>query len=171
MSMKGIFGITHVPRQKYWPVMPVEHIASCFWGKLQVHHQVTFAYCCSLYIAALCDDETCDYTTRSLNLRAIRDSQRGTFILTSILRQMCTSSSLFSDSNRCMDKVEANFRNSVEKEVARITPQKIKAKKPTWKLGSSFSLKKPVKILLKVLIDDDIDLIHRGHPRNVKLRD
>ncbi|GKE61824.1 copper amine oxidase, partial [Tanacetum coccineum] len=25
-----IFGITHVPRQKYWPVMLVEHIASCF---------------------------------------------------------------------------------------------------------------------------------------------
>ncbi|GKC69963.1 transformation/transcription domain-associated protein-like protein isoform X2, partial [Tanacetum coccineum] len=43
-----------------------------------------------------------------------------------ILRQMCTSSSLFSDSNRCMDKVEANFRNSVEKEVARITPQKVR---------------------------------------------
>ncbi|GJV98986.1 nucleotide-binding alpha-beta plait domain-containing protein [Tanacetum coccineum] len=276
-----IFGITHVPRQKYWPVMPVEHIASCFCSCfvtaseifLRFGHQIhpvvsrlcafiegtspsmladclgvdpskfqskssevanndhsgsvivvaddgcsgTFdcpsiisyirtvaletstdvqdqspntsfwnKLCClkcqvevppvsvanhvkkraELFISTnykglmTCDDETCDYTTRSLNLRVIGDSQRGTFILTSILRQMCTSSSLFSDSNRCMDKVEANFRNSVEKEVARITPQKIKAKKPTWKLGSSFSLKKPVKILLKVLIDDDIDLIH-----------
>ncbi|GKE21589.1 hypothetical protein Tco_1433101, partial [Tanacetum coccineum] len=29
-SRNGIFGITHVPRQKYWPVMLVEHIASCF---------------------------------------------------------------------------------------------------------------------------------------------
>ncbi|PWA13736.1 protein TOPLESS [Artemisia annua] len=37
----------------------------------------------------------------------------------------------------------------------------IKAKKPTWKLGSSFSLKKPVKSLL--LIDDDMDLIDEDH--------
>ncbi|PWA53605.1 pumilio 23 [Artemisia annua] len=35
----------------------------------------------------------------------------------------------------------------------------IKAKKPTWKFGSSFSLKKMVKSLPKVLIDDDMDLI------------
>lgn len=35
----------------------------------------------------------------------------------------------------------------------------IKGKKPTWKIGSSFSLKKPVKTLLKVQIDDDMDLI------------
>jgi SAM-dependent methyltransferase len=41
----------------------------------------------------------------------------------------------------------------------RIKAKQIKAKKPTWKLGSSFSLKKPVKSLPKVLIDDDMDLI------------
>ncbi|KAI3710827.1 hypothetical protein L2E82_40621 [Cichorium intybus] len=35
----------------------------------------------------------------------------------------------------------------------------IKAKKPTWKIGSSFSLKKPVKSLPKVQIVDDMDLI------------
>ncbi|KAK1438624.1 hypothetical protein QVD17_04433 [Tagetes erecta] len=35
----------------------------------------------------------------------------------------------------------------------------IKGKKPTWKIGSSFSLKKPVKSLPKVQIDDDMDLI------------
>ncbi|PWA38000.1 anamorsin [Artemisia annua] len=35
----------------------------------------------------------------------------------------------------------------------------IKAKKPTWKFGSSFFLKKTVKSLPKVLIDDDMDLI------------
>ncbi|KAK9053141.1 hypothetical protein SSX86_029771 [Deinandra increscens subsp. villosa] len=35
----------------------------------------------------------------------------------------------------------------------------IKGKKPTWKIGSSFSLKKPVKTLPKVQIDDDMDLI------------
>ncbi|XP_071703053.1 anamorsin homolog [Rutidosis leptorrhynchoides] len=35
----------------------------------------------------------------------------------------------------------------------------IKAKKPSWKIGSSFSLKKPVKSLPKVQIDDDMDLI------------
>ncbi|KAJ0630679.1 putative anamorsin, methyltransferase type 11, S-adenosyl-L-methionine-dependent methyltransferase [Helianthus annuus] len=35
----------------------------------------------------------------------------------------------------------------------------IKGKKPTWKIGSSFSLKKPVKSLPKVQIVDDMDLI------------
>ncbi|CAN8255916.1 unnamed protein product [Cochlearia groenlandica] len=35
----------------------------------------------------------------------------------------------------------------------------IKAKKPSWKIGSSFALKKPVKNLLKVNLDDDLDLI------------
>ncbi|GJY95029.1 DNA polymerase alpha catalytic subunit [Tanacetum coccineum] len=109
----------------------------------------------------MCDDETCDYTTRSLNLRVIGDSERGTYSEANVYKQL----SFLLDANRCIDKVEANFRNSVEKEVARITPLVElssliqKAKKPTWKLGSSFSLKKPVKILLKVLIDDDIDLI------------
>ncbi|XP_010420590.1 PREDICTED: anamorsin homolog isoform X3 [Camelina sativa] len=35
----------------------------------------------------------------------------------------------------------------------------IKAKKPSWKIGSSFALKKPAKILFKVNLDDDLDLI------------
>nr|GEV73007.1 anamorsin homolog [Tanacetum cinerariifolium] len=35
----------------------------------------------------------------------------------------------------------------------------IKAKKHTWKLGLLFYLKKPMKILPKVLIDDEMDLI------------
>ncbi|KAJ0261156.1 Anamorsin [Hirschfeldia incana] len=36
----------------------------------------------------------------------------------------------------------------------------IKAKKPTWKIGSSFSLKKPAtKTLPKINLDDDLDLI------------
>ncbi|GMP99270.1 hypothetical protein CsSME_00046804 [Camellia sinensis var. sinensis] len=38
--------------------------------------------------------------------------------------------------------------------------QTIKARKPSWKIGSSFSLKsKPAKSLPKVQIDDDMDLI------------
>ncbi|CAF2120190.1 unnamed protein product, partial [Brassica napus] len=36
----------------------------------------------------------------------------------------------------------------------------IKAKKPTWKIGSSFALKKPAKTTLpKINLDDDLDLI------------
>lgn len=35
----------------------------------------------------------------------------------------------------------------------------IKCKKPSWKIGSSFSLKKPVKSLPKVQLVDDMDLI------------
>ncbi|KAF2536000.1 hypothetical protein F2Q68_00022455, partial [Brassica cretica] len=38
-------------------------------------------------------------------------------------------------------------------------PLKIKAKKPSWKIDSSFALKKPAKTLLKVNLDDDLDLI------------
>lgn len=35
----------------------------------------------------------------------------------------------------------------------------IKAKKPTWKIGSSFALKKPAKALPKVNLGDALDLI------------
>ncbi|CAH2072440.1 unnamed protein product, partial [Thlaspi arvense] len=35
----------------------------------------------------------------------------------------------------------------------------IKAKKPSWKIGSSFALKKPANTLLKINMDDDSDLI------------
>ncbi|KAF8047934.1 hypothetical protein N665_2759s0006 [Sinapis alba] len=35
----------------------------------------------------------------------------------------------------------------------------IKAKKPSWKIGSSFALKKPAKTFPKVNLDDDLDLI------------
>ena len=35
----------------------------------------------------------------------------------------------------------------------------ITAKKSSWKIGSSFALKKPSKTLLKVNLDDDLDLI------------
>lgn len=35
----------------------------------------------------------------------------------------------------------------------------VTGKKPSWKIGSSFSLKKIPKVLPKVHIDDDMDLI------------
>ncbi|KAI7743103.1 hypothetical protein M8C21_013597 [Ambrosia artemisiifolia] len=35
----------------------------------------------------------------------------------------------------------------------------VKGKKPSWKIGSSFSLKKPVKTLPKIQVDDEMDLI------------
>lgn len=35
----------------------------------------------------------------------------------------------------------------------------VKAKKPSWKIGSSFTIKKTVKNPLKIQIDDDSDLI------------
>ena len=39
-------------------------------------------------------------------------------------------------------------------------PMQITAKKPTWKIGSSFALKKPAKTTLpKINLDDDLDLI------------
>ncbi|PWA66889.1 DNA polymerase alpha catalytic subunit [Artemisia annua] len=83
-----------------------------------------------------CDDETCDYTTRSLNLRVIGDSERGTvcpnyprcngrlvrqYSEANVYKQLSYFCYLL-DANRCIDKVEAKFKISVEKEVARITP-------------------------------------------------
>ncbi|KAI5312313.1 hypothetical protein L3X38_041486 [Prunus dulcis] len=38
-------------------------------------------------------------------------------------------------------------------------PYQVKAKKPSWKIGSSFALKKTTKSLPKVQINDDSDLI------------
>ncbi|XP_043716179.1 anamorsin homolog [Telopea speciosissima] len=40
-----------------------------------------------------------------------------------------------------------------------VLPLTIKAKKPSWKIGSSFSIKKKTQSLPKVQIDDDMDLI------------
>ncbi|XP_060192416.1 DNA polymerase alpha catalytic subunit isoform X1 [Lycium barbarum] len=84
----------------------------------------------------MCDDETCNYTTRSLNLRVIGDSERGTVCPNyprcngHLLRQY-TEADLYRqlayfcyvlDTVRCIDKVESNMRIQVEKELARIRP-------------------------------------------------
>ena len=43
--------------------------------------------------------------------------------------------------------------------MANLICEQITAKKPSWKVGSSFSIKKVAKSLPKVQIDDDSDLI------------
>lgn len=72
-----------------------------------------------------CDDETCDYTTRSLNLRVIGDSERGTVCLNyprsngRLVRQYSEANvykqffyfCYLLDANRCIDKVEAKLKN------------------------------------------------------------
>ncbi|CAN4082922.1 unnamed protein product [Withania somnifera] len=84
----------------------------------------------------MCDDETCNYTTRSLNLRVIGDSERGTVCPNyprcngHLLRQYTEADlyrqlSYFSyvlDTVRCINKVESNMRIQVEKELVRIRP-------------------------------------------------
>ncbi|KVI09047.1 DNA-directed DNA polymerase, family B [Cynara cardunculus var. scolymus] len=87
-------------------------------------------------IANQCDDETCDYTTRSLNLRVVGDSERGTicpnyprcngrlvrqYSEADVYKQLSYFCYLL-DAARCIDKVDGKLRASVEKEVARITP-------------------------------------------------
>ncbi|KAL8247014.1 hypothetical protein R6Q59_008230 [Mikania micrantha] len=82
-----------------------------------------------------CDDETCNYTTRSLNLRVIGDSERGTvcpnyprcngrlvrqYSEADVYKQLSYFCYLL-DVDRCIDKVEVKFRALVEKELARIT--------------------------------------------------
>ncbi|KAJ8546171.1 hypothetical protein K7X08_018754 [Anisodus acutangulus] len=84
----------------------------------------------------MCDDETCNYTTRSLNLRVIGDSERGTvcpnyprcnghllgqYTEADLYRQLAYFRYVL-DTVRCIDKVESNMRIQVEKELARIRP-------------------------------------------------
>jgi hypothetical protein len=40
-----------------------------------------------------------------------------------------------------------------------LLPSQVKAKKPVWKIGSSFTIKKVAKSAPKVQINDDFDLI------------
>ncbi|XP_019267003.1 PREDICTED: DNA polymerase alpha catalytic subunit [Nicotiana attenuata] len=84
----------------------------------------------------MCDDETCNCTTRSLNLRVIGDSERGTVCpnyprCNGHLQRQYTEADLYRqlayfcyvlDTVRCIDKVESNMRIQVEKELARIRP-------------------------------------------------
>ncbi|KAG6729216.1 hypothetical protein I3842_01G015200 [Carya illinoinensis] len=58
-----------------------------------------------------CDDETCKYTTRSLNLRLLGDSERGT---------VCPNYPRCN--GRLVRKVEASNRLPLEKELAKIRP-------------------------------------------------
>ncbi|PWA71949.1 chloride channel, voltage gated [Artemisia annua] len=59
----------------------------------------------------------------------------------------------------CEELAGCRFSDIEVVQVAELQSFGIKAKKPTWKLDSSFSLKKTVKSFPKVLIDDDMDLI------------
>ncbi|KAG6424697.1 hypothetical protein SASPL_115117 [Salvia splendens] len=92
----------------------------------------------SIYYKGLmmCDDETCNYTTRGVNLRAQGDSERGTtcpnyprcnghlirkYTEADLYRQL-TYFCYTLDTVRCISKMEADKRLAVEKEVARIRP-------------------------------------------------
>uniref|UniRef100_A0A7C9DCJ8 Zinc finger DNA-directed DNA polymerase family B alpha domain-containing protein n=2 Tax=Opuntia streptacantha TaxID=393608 RepID=A0A7C9DCJ8_OPUST len=84
----------------------------------------------------MCDDETCKYTTRSLNLRVIGDSERGTVCpnyprCNGRLVRKYTEADLYKqlsyfchvlDTDRCIDKVDANAILRLEKELARVRP-------------------------------------------------
>ncbi|KAL6007618.1 hypothetical protein ACLOJK_033117 [Asimina triloba] len=92
----------------------------------------------STYYTALmtCDDEICKYTTRSLNLRVIGDSERGTvcpnyprcnghlirqYTEVDLYKQLSYFCYLL-DTERFIEKLEHNARLAVEKELARIRP-------------------------------------------------
>ncbi|KAG8384365.1 hypothetical protein BUALT_Bualt04G0110500 [Buddleja alternifolia] len=84
----------------------------------------------------MCDDETCNYTTRSVNLRALGDSERGTtcpnyprcnghlirkYTEADLYRQL-TYFCYTLDTVRCIDKIEGDKKLAVEKELSRIRP-------------------------------------------------
>ncbi|KAL1561351.1 DNA-directed DNA polymerase [Salvia divinorum] len=92
----------------------------------------------SIYYKGLmmCDDETCNYTTRGVNLRAMGDSERGTtcpnyprcnghlirkYTEADLYRQL-TYFCYTLDTVRCISKMEADKRFAMEKELARLRP-------------------------------------------------
>ncbi|KAL2520250.1 DNA polymerase alpha catalytic subunit [Forsythia ovata] len=84
----------------------------------------------------MCDDETCNYTTRSLNLRLLGDSNRGTvcpnyprcnghllrkYTEADLYRQLTYFCNIL-DTVRCIDKIESSNRITVEKELDKVRP-------------------------------------------------
>ncbi|CAI9754278.1 unnamed protein product [Fraxinus pennsylvanica] len=84
----------------------------------------------------MCDDETCNYSTRSLNLRVLGDSDRGTvcpnyprcnghllrkYTESDLYRQLTYFCNIL-DTVRCIDKIESTNRLTVEKELAKVRP-------------------------------------------------
>ncbi|KAM5577509.1 DNA polymerase alpha catalytic subunit [Rosa sericea] len=83
-----------------------------------------------------CDDETCKYTTRSLNLRLVGDAERGTVCpnyprCNGHLVRKYTEADLYKqlsffchvlDTVRCVEKMEPKTRLPVELELAKIRP-------------------------------------------------
>ncbi|EEF38804.1 DNA polymerase alpha catalytic subunit [Ricinus communis] len=92
----------------------------------------------SMYYKGLmtCDDETCKHITRSLNLRLIGDSERGTVCpnyprCNGRLVRKYTEAELYKqlsfycyllDTVRCMEKMDAGTRISLEKKITKIRP-------------------------------------------------
>ncbi|XP_024931872.2 DNA polymerase alpha catalytic subunit isoform X1 [Ziziphus jujuba] len=92
----------------------------------------------SMYYRGLmmCDDETCKYATRSINLRLVGDSERGAVCpnyprCNGRLIRKYTEAELYKqltyfchvlDTVRCIEKMEPNTRLPVEKEMAKIRP-------------------------------------------------
>ncbi|KAL6530158.1 hypothetical protein OROMI_028803 [Orobanche minor] len=84
----------------------------------------------------MCDDETCNYTTRGVSLRVVGDSTRGTTCLNypccnGHLIRKYTEADLYRqlsffcytlDTVRCIEKVEGEKKLAMEKELSRIRP-------------------------------------------------
>ncbi|KAH9611127.1 hypothetical protein KSS87_007292 [Heliosperma pusillum] len=92
----------------------------------------------SLYYRGLmtCDDETCKYTTRSLNLRVVGDAERGTicpnyprcngrlvrkYSEVDLYKQLTYFCHIL-DTVRCIEKVDIKARVILEKELERVRP-------------------------------------------------
>lgn len=92
----------------------------------------------SMYYRGLmtCDDETCKYTTRCVNLRVIGESERGTlcpnyprcngrlvrkYSEVDLYKQLTYFCHVL-DTVRCIDKVDINARLPLEKELSRVRP-------------------------------------------------
>ncbi|XP_022149463.1 DNA polymerase alpha catalytic subunit-like [Momordica charantia] len=82
----------------------------------------------------MCDEETCKYSTRTVNLRRVGDSQRGipcpkypqcdgrlirTYTEADLWKQICYFCDVL-DTERCMEKLEIHTRVTLEKEMAKI---------------------------------------------------
>jgi SAM-dependent methyltransferase len=76
-----------------------------------------------------------------------------------------TSQSIPEETNKVISAIErmlllAGFVNAEKAELqSGVRSLLVKAMKPSWKVGSSFSLKRPVKNVFKIQMDEDNDLI------------
>ncbi|XP_022998475.1 anamorsin homolog isoform X2 [Cucurbita maxima] len=104
---------------------------------------------------ANCDSQI---ITQAFSLNKLPLGASSMDVVISICRSAFPSDQMLEEISRVLKPGGVIFIHKTSQSVA-VEKDEIKAKKPSWAIGSSFSIKKPAKILPKIQIDDDSDLI------------